>query len=71
MEIGVSPILVPPRMRDLPIIDSHSQSKIKNYIDDLVFALYFGIAIDDSRLTDRNYIHEVCSNIESYQLLPK
>ena len=58
-------------LRDLPIIDSHSQSKIKNYIDDLVFALYFGIAIDDSRLTDRNYIHEVCSNIESYQLLPK
>jgi hypothetical protein len=57
-------------LRDLPIIDSDRQSRIKGYVDDLVFALYFGITADDSRLRDRNYIREVCSDSEYYQLLP-
>jgi len=55
-------------LRDLPIIDFQGQTKIKNYIDDLVFALYFKVSIEHASLSNADNIHQLCLDNKHYRL---
>jgi len=56
-------------LRNLPVIDLEKQAKLKDYIDDLVFALYFKIPLKEIGLDKAKQIHEACSSSKYYQLL--
>jgi hypothetical protein len=56
-------------LKDLPIIDYEKQRKIKNYIDDLVFALYFNIKLENLGLNKTEKIKEKCSKNPYYRLM--
>ena len=56
-------------LRNLQVIDFEKQAKLKDYIDDLVFALYFKIPLKEVGLDKAEEIHEACSSSEYYQLL--
>jgi hypothetical protein len=56
-------------LKDLPIIDYEKQQKIKSYIDDLVFALYFNIVLNKLGLTEAEKIKEKCSQNIYYNLV--
>jgi hypothetical protein len=54
-------------LRNLQVIDFEKQAKLKDYIDDLVFALYFNILLKEVSLDKSDQIHEVCSASKYYQ----
>ena len=56
-------------LRNLQVIDFEKQAKLKDYIDDLVFALYFGIPLKQASLDKSKEIQEACSKSKHYQLL--
>ena len=58
-----------PELRNLQVIDFEKQAKLKDYIDDLVFALYFSIPLKEVSLEKSHQIHEACSTSKYYQLL--
>lgn len=51
----------------LPILDKAEQTKVKNYIDDLVFALYFNISVPVG-LNQADTIRHICSDHSYYNL---
>ena len=56
-------------LKTLPIIDCDKQQELKNYIDDLVFALYFNIGLESLGLDKANKIKEKCSQDPFYKLI--
>jgi len=56
-------------LKDLPIIDYEKQQKIKDYIDDLVFALYLNIGLEKLGLNHAEEIKAKCSRNPYYKLV--
>jgi len=56
-------------IKNIEIIDFEKQRALKDYIDDLVFALYFSVPIKDVSLNKASDIHEVCTHNTYYHLL--
>jgi len=56
-------------LKDLPIIDYEKQQRIKDYIDDLVFALYFNIGLEKLGLNQAEKIKAKCSRNSYYKLV--
>jgi len=56
-------------LKDLTVIDFEKQQKIKSYIDDLVFALYFNIVLNKLGLIEAEKIKEKCSQNIYYNLV--
>ncbi len=56
-------------LRDLPLVDFERQQKIKDYIDDLVFALYFNIGLEKLGLNRAEKIKAKCSRNPYYNLV--
>lgn len=57
-----------PELRNLQVIDFEKQAKLKDYIDDLVFALYFDIPLEKASLQNVEDIREACARSKYYQL---
>jgi hypothetical protein len=55
--------------REVNIIDDKKQLKLKNYIDDLVFSLYFNVLLDKSNVSEPQQVHKVCSKSKYYRLI--
>jgi len=57
-------------LKDLPIIDYNKQRKLKDYIDDLVFALYFKVPLSKALLKEQNCtkIKNSCSESKYYNV---
>ncbi len=56
-------------LKDLPIIDYGKQEKIKDYIDDLVFASYLNIGLEKLGLNHAEKIKAKCSKNPYYKML--
>ncbi len=56
-------------LRNLPVIDFEEQTKLKNYIDNLVFALYFKTPLKEVGLDKLEEIQKACSKSKYYHLL--
>ena len=56
-------------LRNLQVIDFEKQAKLKEYIDDLVFALYFNIPLKEVSLDKSKEIKKACSLSEYYRIL--
>lgn len=56
-------------LKTLPIIDYNRQQKLKNYIDDLVFALYFNVELKTLGTNKADHIKESCSKNPYYNLV--
>ncbi|MFB0556403.1 MAG: Eco57I restriction-modification methylase domain-containing protein [Dehalococcoidia bacterium] len=56
-------------LRNMQVIDFEKSAKLKDYIDDLVFALYFNIPLKEVSLDRSEEIQKACSKNEYYQLL--
>lgn len=58
-------------LKTLSVIDFEKQRLLKDYIDDLVFALYFGIRISDVGLKKAKAIKSLCEKNEFYKIVAK
>ncbi|MDP2954267.1 MAG: hypothetical protein Q8O76_13250, partial [Chloroflexota bacterium] len=56
-------------LRNLQVIDFERQAQLKDYMDDLVFALYFNIPLREVGLDKAEEIRKDCSKSKYYQLL--
>ncbi|MCK4354354.1 MAG: hypothetical protein KAW83_03785 [Dehalococcoidia bacterium] len=55
-------------LRNLQVIDFEKQAKLKDYIDDLVFTLYFNVPLKEVGLDKSEEIQKACSASRYYQL---
>jgi len=55
-------------MKSLPIINYDRQNQLKEYMDDLVFALYFQIQLDKISISARDKIRKICKRNKYYNL---
>lgn len=58
-----------PKLKSFLAIDFNKQKQIKDYIDDLVFSLYFKIIIPKNKLSNLTYIKDLCSKNKFYKLI--
>ena len=58
-------------LKELPIIDFELRDKIKNYIDDLVFALYFNVSLENLGLGNAGGIKKECLKNVYYGVVNK
>ncbi len=56
-------------LKYMEAIDKKEQGVIKNYIDDLVFSLYFNIPIKKSDLKDAIKIKDLCMKNDFYNYI--
>jgi hypothetical protein len=56
-------------LRFIPAIDFDEQARLKGYIDDLIFALYFGIQIINPWIGNIDSIHKTIAKSEYYPLV--
>ncbi|MCX6743519.1 MAG: hypothetical protein NT116_04750, partial [Candidatus Parcubacteria bacterium] len=56
-------------LKSLPVIDFEKQKEIKDYIDDLVFALYFNVQIKKVGLNKAKEIEKECEKNKFYKLV--
>jgi len=56
-------------LRNLQVIDFEKQAKLKDYIDDLTFTLYFNILLKKVSFKKSDEIREACTKSKYYQLL--
>lgn len=56
-------------LKKIPVIDYEKQKQIKNYIDDLVFALYFKIKLTSIGFSDCEKVHTIVSRNKYYELI--
>lgn len=57
------------QLKSTPAIDFEKQNKLKDYIDDLIFALYFNILLLDVVINKAGEIKEMCSKNKYYKLV--
>ena len=53
-------------LKNTEAIDFEKQKEIKNYIDDLVFALYFGVELPNINFENAQVIEQLCNKNEFY-----
>ncbi len=58
-------------LKNLKVIDKKEQLKIKDYIDDLVFVLYFNIPIKNINISNSQIIKEECKKNQFYKMVIK
>ena len=58
-------------LKSLPIIDFEKQKLLKNYIDDLVFTLYFGVRISEVGFEKARAIKSLCKENKFYEIVVK
>jgi hypothetical protein len=56
-------------LKILPAIDFDEQTAIKNYIDDLLFALYFDISLSKLGITETSNIKNLCQKNKFYEFI--
>ena len=56
------------KIKSLPIIDFKRQEKLKEHIDNLIFALYFQIPINKTIINEDNRIKKICTKNQYYKL---
>jgi hypothetical protein len=56
-------------LKFLPVIDFNAQEKVKKYIDDLVFALYFNIELNNIGIENSTAIHNKVAKNDYYFLV--
>lgn len=56
-------------LKNLPVINIEHQKQIKNYIDDLVFALYFKVKLSDIGFKNRDKVRTACEKHKYYKLI--
>lgn len=56
-------------LKNLPAIDFEKQKQLKDYIDDLVFVLYFNVQISDIGLNHANKIKKACETSKYYKII--
>ena len=56
-------------LKMLPVIDFERQSQIKDYIDDLVFSLYFKVKLPEIGFTNRENIKAACKKNKYYKII--
>jgi hypothetical protein len=56
-------------LKSLSVVDFEKQDAIKDYIDDLIFALYFNVHLQGISLEKANIIKEACEENEFYKVL--
>jgi len=56
-------------LKNLPVIDFELQQEIKNYIDDLVYSLYFKVKQLDLGFANRDKVHSACVKHKYYKLI--
>jgi hypothetical protein len=56
-------------LRYLPVIDHQRQTQLKKYIDDLVFALYFKVNLQEIGFEKAKSIEEMCERNKSYKII--
>jgi len=54
-------------LKNLSAIDFEEQSAIKDYVDDLVFALYFNISLSKSTISEVLNVKKLCKKNEFYE----
>jgi hypothetical protein len=64
-----NPLISLSELKALPIIDYEKQRELKNYIDDLVFALYFNIKLESLGLNKAEKIKTECLKNPYYKLI--
>ncbi len=57
------------KLKKLFIIDFELQKDIKNYIDNLIFSLYFNVKLLDNNFNNRNEIRKQCENHKYFNLI--
>jgi hypothetical protein len=57
-------------LKMLPVIDFSLQAKIKDYIDDLIFSLYFGVKIGKIGIGYADKIKVLCQKSQFYDISP-
>ena len=65
MEIRLS------ELKTLPVIDFEYQQKLKDYIDDLVFTLYFNVPVKNIGIDHAGEIKQMCQENEFYSYINK
>ena len=58
-------------LKNIPIVDFNHQKNIKNYIDDLVFALYFKVKLSEFGFEKREIVQKACVKHKFYKLINK
>lgn len=58
-------------LKDLPVIDFEKQKQLKDYIDDLVFVLYFNVQLEKVGLDEAETIKIKCKKVEFYKVVEK
>ena len=58
-------------MKSLPVIDFDKQKKIKDYIDDLAFSLYFNVLIKKVGVELAGEIKKKCEENKFYKIVKK
>jgi len=53
------------------VVIMNTKKLLKNYIDDLVFALYFNISVKIAGINEADRIKELCSKNEFYEYMNK
>lgn len=56
-------------LKNLPVIDFEKQKQTKEYIDDLVFALYLKVKLSILGFSNRDMIHDTVSKHKYYKLI--
>ena len=56
-------------LKTLPVIDFEYQRKLKDYIDDLVFALYFNVPVKNIGINHAGEIKQMCQENEFYSCI--
>jgi len=56
-------------LKNLPVIDFEKQKQLKDYIDNLVFALYFNIPLKKVSLNNAEKIKSLCSKNKYYKIV--
>ena len=56
-------------LKELPVIDFEKQKKLKNYIDDLVFVLYFNVPVKKISMDKAGEIRKNCGENKFYKIL--
>jgi hypothetical protein len=56
-------------LKSFTAFDKEYQAKLKNYIDDLVYALYFKINLVELSLENAVEIKKICAEHQYYQLV--
>lgn len=55
--------------KKLPMVDFNLQAKIKNYVDDLVFALYFKVPVSKIGINNAEHIKKLCQKNKFYDYI--